>query len=253
MKTRIILAITLAFSSISMCFSQAASAKTIQLNHQAPKKLQAQIRGTPRPEVIDAARRYYEQQQREAEAWDRDPQNPLNQDPEIRQMDNSARVNFYDARGTEYRDKGDFARAISYYSKAIQTCVSISYYTLSYCSTPYNNRGVVKELSRDFIGAMADYDKSIRIERDAITYNNRGILKQNLQDFAGALDDLNAAISLGSDAGYYNTRAHIKLKLNDRDGAIQDYRKSAQMYRQAGNSRSYQTVVNNLKAINATP
>jgi tetratricopeptide (TPR) repeat protein len=214
--------------------------------------------GTPipatRPEVVDAINRENARRQQEAEAWARSPHNPENQDPEIRGMGNSARVDFYNTRGEAYHDARNFAKAISYYDKAIQTCLSIdNRYILPRCSTPYNNRALSKELSGDSTGAMADYSESIRIQRDATTYYNRGTLRRDLQDFAGALDDLNAAISMGSKAKYYDSRAQVKYKMNDLSGAIQDYRKAAQMYRQEGDNERYQAVVKDLRAMNATP
>jgi tetratricopeptide (TPR) repeat protein len=214
--------------------------------------------GTPipatRPEVVDAVNRENARRQQEAEAWARSPHNPENQDPEIRRMGNSARVDFYNTRGEAYHDARNFAKAISYYDKAIQTCLSIiNGHILPRCATPYNNRGLSKELSGDSTGAMADYSEAIRIKRSATNSYNRGTLRRDLQDFAGALDDLNAAIALESKAKYYDSRAQVKQKLNDLSGAIQDYRKAAQMYRQEGDNESYQAVVKDLMAMNATP
>jgi tetratricopeptide (TPR) repeat protein len=222
------------------------SDRSSQLTQLSSNNLHAQYR-----DVIEEQRR----RRREEEAWDRDPRNPLNQDPEIRRMDNFERIVFYNARGLAYHRAKDFARAISYYDKAIQTCLSITagYSILPHCANPYNNRGLSKELSSDFTGAMADYNEAIRIDKNANKYHNRAMLKRDLRDFVGALDDANAAISMESKAEYYDTRAQVKQKLNDLSGAVQDYRKAAQMYRQAGDNEGYQAVVKDLRAMNATP
>jgi tetratricopeptide (TPR) repeat protein len=213
MKTRIILAITV--PSMLMCFPQAASARTIQLDHQAPKKLQAQIRGTPRPEVIDAARRYYEQQQREAEAWARSPHNLENQDPEIRGLGRIDRYFFYVRRGKEKYEKNDLQGAMSDYNKAV------------YCypddSQVYNNRGVLKGKSNDLVGALEDYNLADRLER--VRIHKANIL--------------------------YN-RGILKIRMNDRAGAIQDLRQAARWYQQEGRTQYYQEAVNELRLINAT-
>jgi tetratricopeptide (TPR) repeat protein len=219
MKTRIFLAISLVLSSMSACFSQAASARTIQLNYQAPKKLQAQIRGipgTPRPEVIDAARRYYEQQQREAEAWARNPQNPENQDPEIRGLDRIERYFFYAKRGREKDEKNDFTGALSDYNKAI--------YFYPDDTLVYHFRGVVKTRLNDLSGALADYNMSIKLERTpverAMTFYGRGLLKQRY--------------------------------LNDREGGIQDLREAAKLFNRKGDTVHYQEVLDHLRKMNAT-
>jgi tetratricopeptide (TPR) repeat protein len=215
MKTRIILVITLALSSMSMCLPQAASARTIQLDNQAPKKLQAQIRGTPRPEVIDAARRYYEQQQREAEAWARSPHNLENQDPEIRGLGRFDRYLFYFNRGKEKHDKNDFQGAMSDYNKAI------------YCypdhSQVYNNRGVLKEKFNDFAGALEDYNLAERL-----------------------------VVGRGTKATILYNRGTLKIRMNDRAGAIQDLRQAARWYQQEGKTQYYQETLNELRSINAT-
>jgi tetratricopeptide (TPR) repeat protein len=219
MKTRMILVITLVFSSMSMYFSQAASARTIQFTHQSQKKLQAQIcraPSIPRSEALNTMCRSYDQQQREAEAWARNPQNPENQDPEIRGLDQLERYFFYVERGREKNKKNDITGALSDYNKAI--------YFYPDSTLAYHQRGVVKTRLNDFSGALADYNLSIKLERKpverAMTFNNRGLLKQ--------------------------------MHLNDREGGIQDLREAARLFKQKGDTVNHQEVLDHLRKMNAT-
>jgi tetratricopeptide (TPR) repeat protein len=170
----------------------------------------------PRPEIQDAVTRDNVRRQREAEAWARDPQNPVNQDPEIRTMRIDETLIFYQRRGYERYDQKDFVKSVSYFDKAIKIC--------DICAHLYAARGLSKKRLNDFTGAMADYNLAIRLERTRVdsadTFFNRGVLKQ---------------------------------VLNDREGAIQDLREAAKLYKQkGGNPEYYQNTINQLQKMNAT-
>jgi tetratricopeptide (TPR) repeat protein len=245
MKTRIVLTIVLSFSSV--CFSQVASAKTIQLNHQAQKKLRVQIcriPGIPRSEARDAMCWSDDQQQREADAWARSPHNPENQDPEIRGLNNSARHKFYGERGLMKLEQGDYARAISYFNKA----VAINRFS----SGVYHNRGLAKRKLNDLSGALADYNLAISLKESAESYAQRGFVKDSLNDLQGALEDYDKAISMELDPVTYFNRAYTKRRVNDRAGAIQDFREAARLFKQQGKTEDYQDTLNQLQKMNAT-
>jgi tetratricopeptide (TPR) repeat protein len=169
----------------------------------------------PRPEIQDAVNRDNARRQREAEAWAKDPQNPVNQDPEIRTMRGDEVLIFYQRRGYATYDQGDFAKSVAYFDKAIRLC--------DICATLYASRGLSKYNLNDLTGAMADYNFSIKLERtyvdNATTFYNRGMLKQFL---------------------------------DDREGAIQDLREAAKLYRQKGKTERYQNALNQLQKMNAT-
>ena len=70
-------------------------------------------------------------------------------------------------RGVAYYKKGDYARAIVDYTKAIQLKPD---YAIA-----YNNRGVAYHLKEEYEAAIADYTKAIDLNPNyAIAYNNRG-------------------------------------------------------------------------------
>jgi tetratricopeptide (TPR) repeat protein len=236
-----LLTISVASSAQSAMISQGA-----RIQHRSPENLYVQRRmPTPNPAVQDAIMRDSARRQREAEAWDRDPRNPLNQDPELRTLKTALElVNFYEKRAVENFNKKDFARALSYIDRAINVC--------NVCAGLYAIRGETKHALLDLTGAMVDFDLSIRLRKVASTYHNRGYLKRDMNDLAGAIDDFSTSIAMKPDPTSYLQRARTKQKLNDQAGAIQDYRQAARMYEQKGNTELYQVTVNELKAMNAT-
>jgi tetratricopeptide (TPR) repeat protein len=82
--------------------------------------------------------------------------------------------------------------------------------------------------SGDNQGAIADYDKAIKIKPNyANAYNNRGSAKYNLGDKKGAIADYNQAIKIKPDyAKAYHNRAIAKSDLGDNKGASADYDKA---------------------------
>ena len=65
----------------------------------------------------------------------------------------------------------------------------------------YYNRSLAKYESKDYKGAMVDYDKAIKINpNEALVYLNRGACKYILYDDSGACKDARKAQELGYDA-----------------------------------------------------
>jgi tetratricopeptide (TPR) repeat protein len=99
-------------------------------------------------------------------------------------------------------------------------------------SGDYFSSGLRKQKQGDDRGALADYNRAIRLNsRNANAYYNRGLLKATkLQDDQGALADYNRAIQLkpNYDAAY-NNRANLKAALQDYPGALADYNRSIQL------------------------
>lgn len=63
----------------------------------------------------------------------------------------------------------------------------------------YYIKGCDKIDLKDYIGAIADFNKAIELNHEYINaYYNRGSAKGNLQDFRGAIADFNIAIKLNA-------------------------------------------------------
>ena len=82
-----------------------------------------------------------------------------------------------------------------------------------------------KQAANDYVGAINEYSKAIRIKPDyTFAYNNRGFLKFKLKDFVGAINDYSKVIKIdpGYATAYYN-RASAKKNIKDVYGALSDY------------------------------
>jgi len=86
-------------------------------------------------------------------------------------------------------------------------------------------RGNTKNGEGDFDGALADYNKAIRLNPDySEALNNRAYIKEGKGDFDGALADYNKAIQLNPDyPEAFNNRGNVYNKINKFDSALADY------------------------------
>jgi len=119
-------------------------------------------------------------------------------------------------RGEARAAKGDYAGAISEYTRAIALQPA---YTEAYV-----NRGVAKTLKGDLRGALADLDTAVKLNPYyPLAYYNRGIAKQRNGDRAGAAEDYTKAIALKpAYTEAYLNRGVVKILANDTAGAIRD-------------------------------
>lgn len=93
------------------------------------------------------------------------------------------------------------------------------------------NRGIEKGKKGDLSGAIADFDRAIKLDpRDALAYQNRAYAKRLKKDPAGAIADYTRAIELDPNSAdaYYN-RGNVKTDRNDLDGAIADYDRTIEL------------------------
>jgi len=86
------------------------------------------------------------------------------------------------------------------------------------------------ELSGDLDGALANFNKAIKVKPDyALAYMRRGNIKDEKGDSDGAMADYNKSLELQPNLAlaYYN-RGLLKNQENDSVGALKDYDKSIQ-------------------------
>jgi len=94
------------------------------------------------------------------------------------------------------------------------------------------DRGIAKGRKGDLKGALADFDKAIKMEpNDSVAYYNRAYAKRLSKDFKGAVADYNRTIELDSvNADAFYNRGNVKaMNLKDLDGAIADYNRTIEL------------------------
>ncbi|WP_103667795.1 serine/threonine-protein kinase [Pseudanabaena sp. BC1403] len=98
-------------------------------------------------------------------------------------------------------------------------------------ATDFFDDGKKKRAEKDFKGAIADYNKAIRLKPDfAVAYLSRGNAKNDLGDKQGAIADYNELIRLKPYFAYaYNIRGAAKYDLGDKQGAIADFTESIRL------------------------
>ncbi len=89
----------------------------------------------------------------------------------------------------------------------------------------YAARGRLRAAQGDTVGALADLDKSISIDKNYITpYLMRAQLEAEQKHWEDALNDMDAAIRLEpQEADFYVNRAYLRYNLDDYFGAMSDY------------------------------
>ncbi|PCJ87764.1 MAG: hypothetical protein COA57_04205 [Flavobacteriales bacterium] len=98
-------------------------------------------------------------------------------------------------------------------------------------SMPYNNRGIYKAEQRDYIEAILDYTKAIKLNKNhANAYYNRALAYYKSGNNKISLEDFNKAIELSpkDDEARYN-RGLVKLDLNDITGAVNDFTRAIEL------------------------
>ena len=88
-----------------------------------------------------------------------------------------------------------------------------------------------KNINKDFIGALADYNKGIKLNPAfAKAYNNRGLVKEELKDYSGALLDYSKTIELiPNNSLAFHNRGRLKHILKDYNEAITDFNKAIEL------------------------
>ena len=98
--------------------------------------------------------------------------------------------------------------------------------------------GNAKYFSKDYRGAIDDFDHAIQLDPNyAQAYNNRGNAKFKLQDHRGAIADYDRAIQLdpNSAATYYN-RGLVNRDISNTSAAVRDFTRARDLYQAQGNT-----------------
>ncbi|MBI4825474.1 MAG: tetratricopeptide repeat protein [Nitrospirae bacterium] len=95
----------------------------------------------------------------------------------------------------------------------------------------YTNRGIAYDRAGDVQKALADYDRSIKIDPKYVKpYNNRGVLYVSMKKYDEAMKDYNRAIELDPKlAQAYSNRGVAYGILGDYEKAIQDCSKAIEV------------------------
>ncbi len=130
---------------------------------------------------------------------------------------------FYNNRGIDYGDKGEYDLAIEDFTKAIELKPD---YAIA-----YNNRGAVYRSKDKHDLAIEDCNKAIQLKSDyAEPYSNRGSAYRNKGDYERAIEDYHIAIKLKPSfvEAYYN-RGLAYHEKGELDVAIKDYSKAIEL------------------------
>jgi tetratricopeptide (TPR) repeat protein/S1-C subfamily serine protease len=159
---------------------------------------------------------------------------------------NPAYTSVYTNRGLAKFELGDRSGALSDYNQALKVDSGFA--------NAYFNRGNAKYSLGDKKGAITDYNQAIKFNpKYAKAYNNRGHVKGELGDGQGAIIDFNQAVIYDPEyTKAYSRRGLAKYSLGDIKGAINDFTKTAELARQQGDMKLYQTTINTINELKGT-
>ncbi len=129
----------------------------------------------------------------------------------------------YFKQGNTWWKKGDYNKAISYYSKALE---------LEPNGIPaYINRGSLLSEKGEYDKALLDFNKVIELDpKFAVAYKNRGLTWYEKGEYDKAISDYSKAIELDPNYvdAYYN-RGNARYRKVKYDKAISDYSKALEL------------------------
>ncbi|MDE0017857.1 MAG: tetratricopeptide repeat protein [Candidatus Poribacteria bacterium] len=134
----------------------------------------------------------------------------------------------YNNRGAVYRSKGEYDKTIDDCNKAIQL--------KSNYAEPYSNRGAAYRNKGDYERAIEDYNKAIQLKPNFVqAYYNRGLAYHEKSELDIAIKDYSKAIELNPKLFHaYNNRGNAYRQKDDFDSAIGDYSKAIELNPELG-------------------
>jgi len=132
----------------------------------------------------------------------------------------SMEAEFYYNRGIAYGKKGQYDRAISDFTKAIE--IDPRY------AEAYNNRGIAYGKKDQYDQVISDFTKAIEIDpRYAEAYNNRGIAYGKKGQYDRAISDYTKALKINPMfAGAYYNRGVAYYYKKEYDKSLEDVEKA---------------------------
>ncbi|MDH3576102.1 MAG: tetratricopeptide repeat protein, partial [Desulfobacteraceae bacterium] len=129
----------------------------------------------------------------------------------------------YFKRGNSYLNEGQYDKAISEYSKAIEINPKDN--------KAYTKRGLAYGRRGQFDQAISDFNKAIEINpKDNKAYNNRGFAYSRRGQFDQAISDYNKAIEINPKYNKaYTNRGAAYARRGQFDQAISDYNKAIEI------------------------
>ncbi|MBI3726172.1 tetratricopeptide repeat protein [bacterium] len=127
------------------------------------------------------------------------------------------------SRGVEHAVRGEFAPAISDWTRAVEVDPHDWH--------AWNSRGYVRGLTKDYEAAIADCTRAIELASGSdCPWNNRAYARFRRGDLDGAASDVDRALTLDPRNPYaYETRAHVRLARGNLDGAAADLERAVEL------------------------
>ena len=136
--------------------------------------------------------------------------------------------------------KGDYQKAIDYYTKAIELNSQIA--------DAYINRSAAYESTGDLDLALQDLDTALALEPKPEAYNNRGNVYFTQNDYDRAVQDYEKALELEPDnTGAHIYRGHAFKNLALYDHAIREYNEALALNPSNANAHTSIGIVHSLR------
>ena len=163
-------------------------------------------------------------------------------DPKVKSLTHSSMAGRYAQLASQYFEKGEYFKSVEFYTKAINTKNTPSYYA---------QRAEAKHKMRDYDGALSDYNRALGYNKNLYwAYFGRASLYFDLNKYSLALNDYRKyAQHYPSDAnGYYNCGVCL-YNMGQKQSALTYLNKAKNLYQKSSDSSNYNSCVNLINKI----